>query len=128
MITSRLVLGAALALVGSAGFASAQYTVYRSAYSYPQVNRPIARSLLLGAGRIALSIGTYPSYGYGYPGYGYGGFPGYGFGGFPGYGYGGYGSGITLGFGTSNYYRGGGNYYRGGGNYYRGGGHHGYHR
>lgn len=31
-----------------------------------------------------------PGYGYGYPGYGWGGYPGYGWGGYPGYGWGGY--------------------------------------
>jgi hypothetical protein len=31
-----------------------------------------------------------PWYGYGYPGYGWGGYPGYGWGGYPGYGWGGY--------------------------------------
>jgi hypothetical protein len=30
----------------------------------------------------------YDDYGYGGPGYGYGGYPGYGYGGYPGYGYG----------------------------------------
>jgi len=106
MFTSRLVIGAALALVGSAGVASAQYPLYRSPYSYPQVYRPAAGNLLLGASRIALGIGSYSNYGYG--SYGYGGFNR------------GYGGNFNRGYG-GNFNRGYGGFNRGyGGNYNRG--------
>jgi hypothetical protein len=41
-----------------------------------------------GYGGPGYGYGGYPGYGYGGPGYGYGGYPGYGYGGYPGYGYG----------------------------------------
>jgi len=45
-----------------------------------------------GYGGPGYGYGGYPGYGFGGPGYGYGGYPGYGYGGYPGYGgYGGYG-------------------------------------